>query len=301
MATTKRNGDGRTDADLQELAKRHLWMHFTRMGAYDDADVPIIARGEGAYVWDENGNRYLDGLSALFCVNAGHGRTELGDAAARQVAELDFFTIWSYAHPRAIELAARIASLAPGDLNRVFFTSGGSEAVESAIKLARAYHQRTGNPRKTKFITREVAYHGTTLGALAGHRHLGAAPRVRAAGARRAPGAEHQQLPLARGPRPALGRRPDRGEDPLRAPRHGRRGDPRAAPERRRLHPAAGGLLPARPRDLRPPQRAADLRRGDLRLGPARPLVRLPALRLPAGHHDRRQGAHLGLRADGRR
>jgi adenosylmethionine-8-amino-7-oxononanoate aminotransferase len=156
-----------TQAGLQELAKRHLWMHFTRHGAFDGAEVPIIVRGEGAYVWDEHGNRYLDGLSALFCVNAGHGRTELGEAAARQVEELDFYTIWSYAHPRAIELATRIASLAPGDLNRVFFTSGGSEAVESAIKLARAYHQRTGNPRKTKFITREIAYHGTTLGALA--------------------------------------------------------------------------------------------------------------------------------------
>ena len=137
------------------------------MGAYDSVNhVPIIARGEGAYVYDEHGKRYLDGLSALFCVNAGHGRTELGEAAARQVEELDFYMLWSYAHPRAIELAERIASLAPGDLNRVFFTSGGSEAVESAIKLARAYHQRTGNPRKTKFLTREVAYHGTTLGAL---------------------------------------------------------------------------------------------------------------------------------------
>ena len=155
------------ETGLQELAKRHLWMHFTRHGAFDDGDVPIIVRGEGPYVWDEHGNRYLDGLSALFCVNAGHGRTELGEAAARQVEELDFFTVWSYAHPRAIELATRIASLAPGDLNRVFFTSGGSEAVESAIKLARAYHQRTGNPRKIKFISREIAYHGTTLGALA--------------------------------------------------------------------------------------------------------------------------------------
>jgi len=152
---------------LQELAKRHLWMHFTRMGSFDaDHEVPIIVRGEGPYVWDEHGNRYLDGLSALFCVNAGHGRSELGEAAARQVDELDFYVIWSYAHPRAIELAERIASLAPGDLNRVFFTSGGSEAVESAIKLARAYHQRTGNPRKIKFVSREVAYHGTTLGAL---------------------------------------------------------------------------------------------------------------------------------------
>jgi adenosylmethionine-8-amino-7-oxononanoate aminotransferase len=152
---------------LQELAKRHLWMHFTRHGAYERTEVPIIVRGEGAYVWDEHGNRYLDGLSGLFCVNAGHGRTELGEAAARQVEELDFYIIWSYAHPRAIELATRLADLAPADLNRVFFTSGGSEAVESAIKLARAYHQKTGNPRKTKFITREIAYHGTTLGALA--------------------------------------------------------------------------------------------------------------------------------------
>jgi adenosylmethionine-8-amino-7-oxononanoate aminotransferase len=167
MATTGTRPVAPTETGLQELAKRHLWMHFTRHGAYDDGEVPIIVRGEGPYVWDEHGNRYLDGLSALFCVNAGHGRTELGDAAARQVAELDFYTIWSYAHPRAIELATRIASLAPGDLNRVFFTSGGSEAVESAIKLARAYHQRTGHPRKTKFISREIAYHGTTLGALA--------------------------------------------------------------------------------------------------------------------------------------
>src|SRR5436190_237187 len=167
MATTSATPATST-SNLQELARKHLWMHFTRMGGYDDEhEVPIIVRGEGPYVWDEHGNRYLDGLSALFCVNVGHGRTELGDAAARQVAELDFYTVWSYAHPRAIELSARLAELAPGDLNRVFFTSGGSEAVESAIKLARAYHQRTGHPRKHKFITREVAYHGTTLGALA--------------------------------------------------------------------------------------------------------------------------------------
>ena len=166
MATTPTVTKPETASGLQELAKRHLWMHFTRMGAFADHDVPIITRGEGPYVYDEHGNRYLDGLSALFCVNSGHGRTELGEAAARQVEELDFYIIWSYAHPRAIELAERIASLTPGDLNRVFFTSGGSEAVESAIKLARAYHQRTGNPRKHKFLTREIAYHGTTLGAL---------------------------------------------------------------------------------------------------------------------------------------
>jgi adenosylmethionine-8-amino-7-oxononanoate aminotransferase len=152
---------------LQELGRRHLWMHFTRMSAYEDQEIPIIVRGEGCYVYDEHGNRYLDGLSALFCVNIGHGRADIAQAGADQAKELGFYTNWSYAHPRSIELAAKIAELAPGDLNRVFFTSGGSEAVESALKLARQYHKLTGNPNKTKFIAREIAYHGTSLGALA--------------------------------------------------------------------------------------------------------------------------------------
>jgi adenosylmethionine-8-amino-7-oxononanoate aminotransferase len=151
----------------QEQAKRHLWMHFTRMGSFADHDVPILVRGEGCYVWDEHGQRYLDGLSALFCVNAGHGRAEIGEAAAAQAKELGFYTNWSYAHPRAIELAARIASLAPHDLNRVFFTSGGSEAVESAWKLVRNYHRLCGDGQRTKLIARDLAYHGTSLGALA--------------------------------------------------------------------------------------------------------------------------------------
>jgi adenosylmethionine-8-amino-7-oxononanoate aminotransferase len=151
---------------LQELARRHLWMHFTRLSAYDDREIPIIVRGEGCYVYDEHGNRYLDGLSSLFCVNIGHGRADIAQAGADQAKELGFFTNWSYAHPRAIELSARIASLAPGDLNRVFFTSGGSEAVESALKLARQYFNIMGKPSKHKVIAREIAYHGTTLGAL---------------------------------------------------------------------------------------------------------------------------------------
>ncbi|HSC05005.1 MAG TPA: aspartate aminotransferase family protein [Solirubrobacteraceae bacterium] len=163
MASTEQAVEQST---LQELAKRHLWMHFTRMSAYEDAEVPVIVRGEGCYVWDEHGKRFLDGLSALFCVNIGHGRADIAQAGADQAKELGFFTNWSYAHPKAIELAARIASLAPGDLNRVFFTSGGSEAVESAYKLARQYHKLTGNPNKTKLIAREIAYHGTSLGAL---------------------------------------------------------------------------------------------------------------------------------------
>ncbi|MGA9857525.1 MAG: aspartate aminotransferase family protein [Solirubrobacteraceae bacterium] len=151
---------------LQELARRHLWMHFTRLSAYEDHEVPMIVRGEGCYVYDDHGNRYLDGLSSLFCVNIGHGRADLVQAGADQAKQLGYYNTWSYAHPRAVELAARIAGLAPGDLNRVFFTSGGSEAVESAIKLSRQYHKLTGNPLKTKIIARDIAYHGTSLGAL---------------------------------------------------------------------------------------------------------------------------------------
>ena len=166
MAITQQQ-TAQTESSLQELARRHLWMHFSRMGSYSaDHEIPVIVRGEGCYVYDEHGNRYLDGLSGLFCVNAGHGRSELGEAAARQVDELDFYVLWSYAHPRAIELAARIATLTPGDLNRVFFTSGGSEAVESALKLVRNYHRLRGKGQKTKVIAREIAYHGTSLGAL---------------------------------------------------------------------------------------------------------------------------------------
>jgi adenosylmethionine-8-amino-7-oxononanoate aminotransferase len=168
MATTTATpGATETGTDLQELARKHLWMHFTRMGSFNaDHPIPIIARGEGAYVYDEHGNRYLDGLSGLFCCNAGHGRAEIGEAMERQVRELDFVTNWSYAHPRAIELAARVAEMAPGDLNHVFFTSGGSEAVESALKVARHYFRMTGKGQKHKVIARDVAYHGTTMGAL---------------------------------------------------------------------------------------------------------------------------------------
>ena len=136
-------------------------------GASVDDEIPVIVRGEGCYVYDDHGRRYLDGLSSLFCVNAGHGRPELAAAAQAQIRELDFFTNWSYAHPRSIELAERIAQLAPPGLERVFFTSGGSEAVESAWKLARAYHRLRGEPGRTKIIARELAYHGSSLGALA--------------------------------------------------------------------------------------------------------------------------------------
>jgi adenosylmethionine-8-amino-7-oxononanoate aminotransferase len=157
-----------TGLDLQQAARDHLWMHFTRMGGYRDVDVPIIVRGDGCYLEDANGKRYLDALAGLFSVNIGYGfGEEVGQAALAQLRELPFYTNWSYAHPRAVELAAEVASLAPGDLNRVFFVSGGSEAVESAWKLARQYYvSRGGAPGRTKAIARRVAYHGTTMGAL---------------------------------------------------------------------------------------------------------------------------------------
>src|SRR3954467_10173514 len=154
-------------AALAASARDHLWMHFTRMSAYQQADVPVITRGEGPYIWDSNGKRYLDGLAGLFVVQAGHGRSELAEAASKQASELAFFPLWSYAHPQAVALAERLAAGTPGDLNRVFFTTGGSEAVETAWKLAKQYWKLVGKPMKHKVISRAVAYHGTPQGALA--------------------------------------------------------------------------------------------------------------------------------------
>ena len=184
MSTTQ----GATSADeLRRLANDHLWLHFTKMG--DGHETPIIVRGDGCYLEDAHGKRYLDALAGLFSVNLGYGfGEEIGQAALEQMRELPFYTNWTYAHPRAIELAAEVAALAPGDLSRVFFCSGGSEAVESAWKLARQYFavregatqrpgvepgemvgRQIGGPapgHKYKAIARNIAYHGTTFGAL---------------------------------------------------------------------------------------------------------------------------------------
>ncbi|MEX0580938.1 MAG: aspartate aminotransferase family protein [Mycobacterium sp.] len=152
-------------AELSAKADRHLWGHFARHGK--GITAPIISRGEGCYIYDSHGKRYFDGLSGLFVVQVGHGRTELAEAAAKQAQTLDFFPLWSYATPPAIELADRLAHYAPGDLNRVFFTTGGGEAVESAWKLAKQFYKLTGKPGKYKVVSRAIAYHGTPQGALA--------------------------------------------------------------------------------------------------------------------------------------
>jgi adenosylmethionine-8-amino-7-oxononanoate aminotransferase len=154
-------------AEVRTLAQKHLFPHFTRGQVWRGADLPVIVRGEGCHLYDERGRRFLDGLAGLFCVNIGHGRADIPAAATKQMEQLAYWTNWSAAHPASVEAATLIAGLAPGDLETVFFVNSGSEAVESAIKFARQFHVSQGQPQRTKIIARDMAYHGTTLGALA--------------------------------------------------------------------------------------------------------------------------------------
>lgn len=158
--------DHENDFDMQAAARRHLWGHFTQLSGFQRGPLPVITRGEGNYIFDQHGHRLLDGLSGLFTVQVGHGRRELAEVATKQAATLAYFPLWSFGHEPGIRLAARLADLAPGDLNRVFFTTGGGEAVESAWKLAIQYFALIGQHMRRKVISRHHAYHGTTLGAL---------------------------------------------------------------------------------------------------------------------------------------
>jgi adenosylmethionine-8-amino-7-oxononanoate aminotransferase len=157
-------------AALAQSARDHLLLQFTANGAAlaDDADLQVLDRGEGAHVFDTAGRRYVDGLSSLYCAQLGYSYgEEMADAAATQLSRLAFNTLWGTAHPAAIELSAKLAEIMPGDLNRAFFTSGGSESVESAWKIALEHFRALGQPGRRKAIARDVAYHGVTLGALA--------------------------------------------------------------------------------------------------------------------------------------
>ena len=156
-----------TPEELRSLARKNLVPHFTNAEAWRSPDLPVIDHGEGCYVYDDSGTRYLDGLSGLFCVNIGHGRTDIVAAAMKQMEKLAYWPNWGAAHPSAIEAAAKIAELTPGDLDRIFFSNSGSEAVESAIKFSRQFHRSQGQPERTVIIAREMAYHGVTMGALA--------------------------------------------------------------------------------------------------------------------------------------
>ena len=148
-------------------SREHLFPHFTKGADWSSTRVPVIVRGEGCYVYDDDGQRYLDGLAGLFCVNMGHGRKDLAQAGAAQLEKLAYWTNWSSAHPAAMEASELIAGLAPDGLNSVFFVNSGSEANESAIKLIRQYHRNRGDTARTTILARDMAYHGTSMGALA--------------------------------------------------------------------------------------------------------------------------------------
>ncbi len=150
-----------------QLNDGNLWLHFTRTSDWisEQPTVPVLERGEGCYVFDSDGKRYLDALSALFCAQLGYGQPKLDEAATRQLQTLPFATNWGWAHQPAVDLAAALAERFPGDIDHFFFVNSGSEAVESAMKLAIQYHRMRGEDR-WKFISRNYAYHGTTFGAL---------------------------------------------------------------------------------------------------------------------------------------
>jgi adenosylmethionine-8-amino-7-oxononanoate aminotransferase len=154
---------------LQASAREHSLLHFTRNGSAlaPGHDLLVLERGEGPYVFDTKGRRYIDALSSLFCAQLGYSYGgEMAEVATAQLERLAFNTNWATAHPASIELADRLAEIMPGSLSRSFFTSGGSESVEAAWKVIREHHMARGEPRRTKALARDIAYHGVTLGAL---------------------------------------------------------------------------------------------------------------------------------------
>jgi adenosylmethionine-8-amino-7-oxononanoate aminotransferase len=154
-----------THEELQRSAADHLLLHFSKQRL---DDLLVLDRGEGPYVFDTRGRRYIDALSSLFCAQLGYSYgAEMAEAATAQLTRLPFNTNWATAHPPAIELAERLTGLAPPGLTHAFFTNGGSESVEAAWKLVREHYLAVGQPQRTKAIARDIAYHGVTLGALA--------------------------------------------------------------------------------------------------------------------------------------
>ncbi len=158
-ATPKAARRSKKTETLQDKARDHLWMHFTRQGPLSGgAEVPVIVKGNGHHIWDDNGKRYIDGLAGLFVVNAGHGRARLAEVAKKQAEELAFFPLWSYAHPAAIELADKLADYAPGDLNKVFFTTGGGEGGGECLQARQTVleAQRPADETQSDFSLRRL-------------------------------------------------------------------------------------------------------------------------------------------------
>ncbi|MBS0319895.1 MAG: aminotransferase class III-fold pyridoxal phosphate-dependent enzyme [Proteobacteria bacterium] len=163
---------GKTESALHAGATQatgslaEYWMPFTSNRDFK-ADPKMVVRAEGMYYISDRGHRIIDASSGLFCVNAGHARKEIADAVSAQLRELDFVPPFTRGHPKSFELASRVAALTPGDLKRIFFVNSGSEAVDTAMKIALAYHQAKGQPGRTMFVSRERAYHGVNFGGVA--------------------------------------------------------------------------------------------------------------------------------------
>ncbi|HNP74591.1 MAG TPA: aminotransferase class III-fold pyridoxal phosphate-dependent enzyme [Kouleothrix sp.] len=183
------------DPTMQQAFAENAWLHFFQMGhtaSTSARPTTILVRGEGSRVWDQNGNAYIDALSGLFCVNAGYGRREIVDALAAQLMDIAFVSPFSFPSLPQIQLAAELARISPiGPKTRSFFVTGGSEAVETALKLAKAYQRKRGFHDRFKTISRRVAYHGTTMGALSVNGLSG----IRNGFGPLVPGARHVPLP----------------------------------------------------------------------------------------------------------
>ncbi len=144
----------------------HQWMPFTANRDFK-AEPRLLVKGEGMYYWSHRGDKILDGSSGLFCSPCGHARPEIAEAVYQQLQAMDYCAPFQMGHPGAFELAQRLATLTPGDLNRIFFVNSGSEAVDTALKIAYAYHRARGEGQRNRFISRERAYHGVNLGGTA--------------------------------------------------------------------------------------------------------------------------------------
>ena len=171
-----RNGENRMTSQvraeparhaLEAKAIKHLWPHSndTEWDEFTERGLRVFVKGEGVTLTDVQGRRYIDGLAGLFIVNVGHGRREIGEAMARQASEIAYTASSNSTNPAAVNLVEKVASLTPGDLNRIFLVSGGSEAVESALKIAKQVQVMRGYEKRYKIIGRRGSYHGTTYGA----------------------------------------------------------------------------------------------------------------------------------------
>lgn len=161
----------RTQYQTDEIRKldRHLVHSFADLSSLEEPEaVTVIAEADGAHVYDSDGNRFIDGIGGLWCVNVGHARSEIADAVAAQLKKLDYFsTFYNLTHPLAAELSSKVASLAPGPLNHVYFANSGSVANDSAVRMLHHYFKRQGKPEKKRMLSRIGAYHGSTHLAIA--------------------------------------------------------------------------------------------------------------------------------------